>query len=308
VFLATYNPIEGEIREHLLDRIGLSLVTNDLTLEQRVEATESVLGYMGDPQFQETSMEQFDSIETEEQEIRKTIENARQLLGKVQMSESQILYICQEATRAGCEGQRAEIFATEVARTSAALAGRTKVNAKDLQLGVLLAIGPRATNLPQDYLDETTSEGQAQQQQPSSPSPLQPLPDVPPPQEEATSEEEQHPEEENEEDEEEELEEIEIPLEFMFGVTETPIDPKLMYFNRWTRKGKGRKGSRRFNLERGRFIKAIFPKTRKGKLAVAATLRAGKLLIFVILRRVASMASFSLINGILPWTNHTPYF
>jgi magnesium chelatase subunit D len=308
VFLATYNPIEGEIREHLLDRIGLSLVTNDLTLEQRVEATESVLGYMGDPQFQETSMEKFESIEKEEQEIRKTIENARQLLGKVQMSESQILYICQEATRAGCEGQRAEIFATEVARTSAALAGRTKVNAKDLQLGVLLAIGPRATILPQDYLDETTSEGQAQQQQPSSPSPLQPLPDVPPPQEEATSEEEHQPEEENEEDEEEELEEIEIPLEFMFGVTETPIDPKLMYFNRWTRKGKGRKGSRRFNLERGRFIKAIFPKTRKGKLAVAATLRAGKLLIFVILRRVASMASFSLINGILHWTNHNPYF
>jgi magnesium chelatase subunit D len=283
VFLATYNPIEGEIREHLLDRIGLSLVTNDLTLEERIKATELVLGYMGDTQFQETTLKNFECTETEEQEIRDTIENARQLLGQVQMSESQILYICQEATRAGCEGQRAEIFATEVARTSAALAGRTKVNAKDLQMAVLLAIAPRATILPQDFLDETTSEGQAQQQQPTSPSPLQPLPEVPPPQEEPTAEtsdEDEQSEEENDEDEEE-LEEIEIPLEFMFGVTETPIDPRLMYFNRWTRKGKGRKGSRRFNLERGRFIKAIFPKTRKGKLAVAATLRAGELLIFV---------------------------
>lgn len=91
--------------------------------------------------------------------------------------------------------------------------------------------------------------------------------------EEGKEETESEPQEEKEETPEEE--EIDIPLEFMFGVHETPIDPKLMYFNKWTRKGKGRKGSRIFNLERGRFIKAIFPKAKKqGKLAVAATLRA----------------------------------
>lgn len=76
-------------------------------------------------------------------------------------------------------------------------------------------------------------------------------------------------------DETPEEEDLDIPTEFMFGVRTTPIDPNLMYFNRWTRKGKGRKGSRMFNLLRGRFVKAIFPRANKqGKLAVASTLRA----------------------------------
>jgi magnesium chelatase subunit D len=114
---------------------------------------------------------------------------------------------------------------------------------------------------------------------------LQPLPPPPDMEQQEREEEEMEQVEEEEETESEpqdekdetpeEEEEIDIPLEFMFGVHETPIDPKLMYFNKWTRKGKGRKGFRRFNLERGRFVKAIFPKSSKqGKLAVAATLRA----------------------------------
>ena len=311
LLIATYNPQEGELREHLLDRIGIALSSDlvPLSMEGRVKGVENVLGFSPSGE-QTTSETDLRRVQEEERTLQDAIATARELLPKVEISHSQILYLCEEATGAGCEGQRAEIFATETAKASAAvsnkfvgtlalqntikrstnasslflkLAGRTKVNAKDLETAVLLAIAPRGNILPQ----EAASDDDTMIPPPPPESSLQPLPP-----EEMTDNEQQDEEieevddEENEEDtesqqnEEDELpedEELEIPTEFMFGVRSTPVDPNLMYFNQWTRKGKGRKGSKMFNLSRGRFVKAMFPKassTKQGKLAVASTLRA----------------------------------
>lgn len=85
----------------------------------------------------------------------------------------------------------------------------------------------------------------------------------------------------NEETEEEQkpvpyqpLEPADIPSQFMFGVDSIPIEPSLLKFSKWTKRGVGGKRSRIFSLERGRFIKSIFPHANRGKLAVGATLRA----------------------------------
>jgi magnesium chelatase subunit D len=76
-------------------------------------------------------------------------------------------------------------------------------------------------------------------------------------------------------EDEQEPEELCIPAEFMFGVNMIPIDPKLLMFMERTRKGKGGKRSKLYNLERGRFCKAIFPKGgQHGRIAIGATLRA----------------------------------
>lgn len=153
------------------------------------------------------------------------------------------------------------------------------MNAKDLETAVLLAIAPRANFLPGDVAPDDDDF-----LPPAPDSSLQPLPPDEMVENEQDREEEEVEEIEEDEDTDTEPQEesdetpeeaLDIPTEFMFGVRMTPIDPNLMYFNKWTRKGKGRKGSRMFNLLRGRFVKAIFPKANKqGKLAVASTLRA----------------------------------
>ena len=125
LLIATYNPQEGELREHLLDRIGVGLSADmhPLSILDRVKGVENVLGFSGGTkqQFSDKGKATLERVEEEERELQKAISYARSILSDVYIDKSQILYLCEEATRAGCEGQRAEIFATEVAKASAAV-------------------------------------------------------------------------------------------------------------------------------------------------------------------------------------------
>ncbi|CAM9944589.1 unnamed protein product, partial [Choristocarpus tenellus] len=179
---------------------------------------------------------------------------------ETKLSSDQIKYLCEEATRAQTQGQRAEIFACEVARASAALEDR-RVTADDLKLAVKLAIAPRGIfmQMPDDEQME-----------------MPPPPPPPPPQNQQQDdddkdteedkddepEEEETPEEEEDKDEEEadNDESPAVPQEFMFDIDATPIDPDLLDFT--GRNNLGKSGGRGliFSQERGRYIKPMIPR------------------------------------------------
>jgi magnesium chelatase subunit D len=266
LLIATFNPDEGELRDHLLDRIAVALSADaqPLDVKGRVEAVDSVLDFSGSgPQKTEKAeIALREAIENEE-DLKTAIVFAREYIKDLTVAPSQIQYLCEEAIRAGCQGHRAEIFAVEVARASAALEGR-QVNSDDLKLAVKLAIAPRGTwiNTPMD--DENMM-------------PPPPPPPPPPPQmddqqnEDRDDDKEEEEEEQQEPDEDENREDSpdvpEVPQEFMFDADATPMDPDLIQFASRERKGKGGGRGLIFSQDRGRYIKPMLPKGKVVRLA-----------------------------------------
>mmetsp|Transcript_13519 Transcript_13519/g.20562 ORF Transcript_13519/g.20562 Transcript_13519/m.20562 type:complete len:799 (-) Transcript_13519:151-2547(-) len=275
LLIATFNPEEAELRDHLLDRIAIALSADavKLDLDQRVEAVASVLNYAsnGMQGNEEAENALKEAIENED-DLKTAIVFAREYIKDLTVAPSQMQYLCEEAIRAGCQGHRAEIFACEVARAAAALEGR-QITSEDLRLAVKLAIAPRGT-----FINTPMDEDEMMPPPPPPPPPPQNQLDEQDEDKEQDEEDEQEDEQDEPEDQEENEQEApdvpEIPQEFMFDVDATPMDPDLIEFSSRERNGKGGGRGLIFSQDRGRYIKPMLPKGKVTRLAVDATLRA----------------------------------
>ena len=266
LLIATYNPEEGVLRDHVLDRFAIVLSADQsIDNNQRVEITKSVLNHAEDNlNFSKKWAEETENLSTQ-------LILARQWLPDIKISSQQIKYLVNEAIRGGIEGHRSELFAVKVAKANAALRGDENVNSDDLKVAVRLVILPRAKQLPpeDDDIEPPPPEDQSPPPSQSDQNESQPNP---PDNKEQEQEQEQEQEDESDADEQESPD---VPEEFILDPEACMVDPDLLLFSSAKSKS-GNSGSRSIILSqtRGRYVKPVIPKGKVQRIAVDATLRA----------------------------------
>ena len=168
LLLATFNPEENELREHLMDRIGIRLSADaePLDKDERLEAVQRALDFsVRPPSRGETTCsaspfrdfrlradvastrqvnprDMVKKFEEVNDQMKTSILFAREYLKNLTPTIAQKQYLCEEASRAGSQGHRGELFAIQARprRDLGAISARSSAD-----LGPISArVSPRA--------------------------------------------------------------------------------------------------------------------------------------------------------------------
>ncbi len=138
ILIGSMNPEEGELRPQLLDRFGLVVeVRAPEDPKMRAEIVRRVEEFVQDP------LGFYESYQEEEQELRRRIQRAKEIINKVKVPEDLLEFLARTLVEMRIRTCRAEIVTVRTAKAIAALEGRKKVSSEDLRRAMELALPHR---------------------------------------------------------------------------------------------------------------------------------------------------------------------
>lgn len=280
--LAVMNPDSGTLSASSLDRFGLFAEADPSCDEQaRQEIIRRMLAYEKDgiafrAQWQE-----------ETEALKKKVEEARNALGSVEVSDAMVQLAAVYTLKAHVAGHRADIYLIEAARAEAALAGRKYVLPKDLEKAAEFVLPHRMRKAEEQEAPAENQETPPQEEQKQENDP-------PREKEEQTSENEfSHPpkpqppqiDTEDTNDSSHEQNEDNAKMANPRGQSRERIDDADLHVNlppmwiepskdRKPKKGSGKRSLTMTDLMQGRYVRAEIPRAKTSDIAFDATLRA----------------------------------
>lgn len=287
--LATMNPEEGVLPQHILDRFGMYVdVASEMELQQRVKIMRQALEYGSDVAgFRK-------EYATATQELRAKIAGAMELLPQIQLSDAMLILAAQMVSQALCAGHRAEIYLIEAAKALAALAGRAYVLPKDVEEAAQYVLPhrmrkppepqePEASEQESSEQDEDESENNDDEAQDNTEDNSRDDNNLPPPpldnNDDGAADDEQDKNEQDEKDAQEPKQNNDqlAPEEQIADIDKSFRLPKMLLDlgkDRNIRRGSGKRSTTRTDLKQGRYVRAELPKAKVEDLAFDATIRA----------------------------------
>ena len=178
LLVGTMNPEEGQLRQHFLDQFGLCVVIGaENKPEQRLAIVKARMAFEDDPKAFARSFAPF------EQELRKKIEVAAELLPAITATEANRLYMVSKCLEAEVQGHRADLTLEETARAVAAWNGHNEITKEDIDEAAPYVLLHRRRNTQQPPEEEPQEQDSREQNDPSdAPPPDRRDSDGPPPQ------------------------------------------------------------------------------------------------------------------------------
>ena len=142
------NPEEGELRPQLLDRFGLhARIITILDIGKRVDIVKRRREFDDDP---DAFMKKYNR---EQLKLQKKIQQAKDLLPEVTMTDSVLTDIARLCMNLGIDGHRGELTITRTAYAHAAFRGETVVTMKHVKEIAGLCLRHRLRKDPLETLD-----------------------------------------------------------------------------------------------------------------------------------------------------------
>lgn len=238
--IAAFNPEDGGVRWHVLDRLGLIVAApRRPEFETRQQVLETVYAFERDPGA-------FHTLYADETtSLRDLVIGAKKRLPQVQIASEFLKKFCERAVELAIPGHRGELFASLCARANAALEGRVEVNEDDFKIADFFTLLPRATRIPE-------------------PPEEQPEPPPPPPPEQS--------DEDNDEPPPPPPDDLE-DLALVFDTEDALLEFDFDVFSKKVRVGRYGKRSEQENYRSGRHVRSVAGDISQGRVAVEATLR-----------------------------------